>query len=169
MLTKPHRQEALCRAYVQAVAAQAGLSYSVPTPDYGIDLGLWAIEQHGTQYRDTGLQLDLQLRSTTRAHVGDTEVTHDLDVRTYDFLRASPVMCPRLLVVLVLPAEENQWLTQSPEELILRRCAYWLSLTGAEPTTASSSVRVAIPSGQIFSVEGVQAMINRMKQQEVPW
>ena len=33
MLTKQHRQEALCRAYVRAIAAQAGLICSEPASD----------------------------------------------------------------------------------------------------------------------------------------
>src|ERR1043165_1874637 len=40
MLTQPHREESLCRAYVQAVAAQAGLNFSWLAYDYGIDMTL---------------------------------------------------------------------------------------------------------------------------------
>jgi hypothetical protein len=65
-------------------------------------------------------------------------------------------------VVLVLPEDEDLWLSQSHEELILRRCAYWLSLRGAEPTTARSSIRVPIPLAQVFSVPALQTMMNRL-------
>ena len=44
MMTQAHRQEALRRAYVQAIAAQAGLLWSKTEPDYGIDLSLRSIE-----------------------------------------------------------------------------------------------------------------------------
>jgi hypothetical protein len=35
MLPRNHRQEALSRAYVRAIAAQAGLLCSQPEPDFG--------------------------------------------------------------------------------------------------------------------------------------
>ena len=56
----------LCRAYVRAIAAQAGLICSEPEEDYGIDLCLRAIRRRGPRLADVGGQLDLQLKSTTR-------------------------------------------------------------------------------------------------------
>jgi hypothetical protein len=167
LLTRNHRQEALCRAYVQAVAALAGVASSVPTPDYGIDLSLRSIDEIGDQHQDAGVQLDLQLRSTTRASVAGSQVSYDLDARTYEYLR-TPSPVPRILVLLILPDEEGRWLSQSLEELIIRRCAYWHSLREAGPTTATSSVRVAIPRAQVFSVEAVQDRMRRLAQGELP-
>jgi hypothetical protein len=167
MMTQAHRQEGLCRAYVQAVAAQAGIGTCSHTPDYGIDLSLRTIQAKGAQREDAGVQLDLQLRSTTRANVSESEVKYDLDVRTYEFLRAErPV--PRILVVLVLPEDEGQWLSQSPEELVIRHCAFWCSLRGATPTSASSSIRITIPRGQVFGVQAAQTLMSRLAQGELP-
>lgn len=166
-MTRAHRQEALCRAYVQAVAASMGVSTSVPTPDYGIDLSLRSVEQRGQRHLDSRLQLDLQLRSTTRANISETFVSYDLDVQTYDFLREQPLIrC--LLVVLVLPEDDAGWLSQSADELIVRHCAYWFSLRGADPVTATSSVRITIPRGQVFSVQAVRAIMDRLRQGEEP-
>jgi len=167
MMTRNHRQEALCRAYVQAVAALAGVGTSRPEPDYGIDLSLRVIQQQDNVHQDARVQLDLQLRSTTRANVTDTQVSYDLDVRTHEYLRQrSRIHC--ILVLLVLPEDEGQWLSQSVEELTVRHCAYWISLEGAEPTTATSSIRIAIPRTQVFSVQTVRAMMNRLIQGEEP-
>lgn len=162
MLPRNQRQEGLSRAYVLGVAAQAGVVASKPDPDLGIDLSLRSVRQDGNVYQDAGVLLDLQLRSTTRAAEGPTQVAYDIDVRTYNFLRAAPPMCPRLLVVLVLPEDEAEWLSQSVEELILRRCAYWHSLRGAAATTATSSVRLFIPREQVFSVEALQGFLRRL-------
>ena len=84
--------------YVQAVAARTGVVPSKPDPDLGIDLSLRAVRQDGNVYQDAGVLLDLQLRSTTRAAERPTQIAYDIDVRTYDFLRTAPPMCPRLLV-----------------------------------------------------------------------
>ena len=59
MLTKQHRQEALSRAYVQAIAARCGMSVSIPTPDYGTDLTLNEIESRGARRVETGFKLDV--------------------------------------------------------------------------------------------------------------
>jgi hypothetical protein len=167
MMTRAHRQEALCRAYVQAIAAQAGLLCSKPEPDYGIDLALRSVELGSAERKDAGVQLDLQLRSTTRAAVSDADVRYDLDVRTYEYLRRTPPI-PRILVLLVQPDDEEAWLTQSPEALLLRYCAYWMSLRGAEPTTASSSIRITIPRAQVFSVQAAQTLRSRLAGGELP-
>jgi hypothetical protein len=163
LLTRNHRQEALCRAYVHAVAALAGVGTSVPMPDYGVDLSLRNIEQRGARHLDGRLQLDLQLRSTTRANVTDTHVGYDLDVQTYEFLRElSQIRC--LLVVLLLPEDEALWVSQSLEELVVRHCACWHSLRGAGPTTATSSIRVAISRSQVFSAQALRGIMNRLSQ-----
>jgi hypothetical protein len=135
MLPRIQRQESLSRAYVRAIAGQAGMICGSTEHDFGCDLVLREVEVHSEQYWDSGPQLDLQLKSTTRAHVQGSEVIYDLEVRAYNLLRQEPCNHPRILVLLVLPEDETQWLTQSVEELVLRRCAYWMSLSGAEPTT----------------------------------
>jgi hypothetical protein len=159
-MTRNHRQEALCRAYVQAIAAQAGMLCSRPEPDYGIDLSLRSVRQRGSRRQDTRVQLDLQLRSTTQATVAENHLSYDLDARTYNYLREpSDIRC--LLVLLVLPDDEARWLEQSLEQLILRDCAYWQSLRDAGPTTATSSVRITVPRSQVFSVQALQSMLGR--------
>ena len=168
MLTTPHRQESLCRAYVQAVAAQVGVGFTVPGDDYGVDVTLRLIGRQGDGRRDAGVTLDLQLKSTTRALVDDESVAFDLDVKNYDDLRDPEVRCPRLLVLLVQPQEEGRWLTQSEEELTVRHCAYWISLRGRGPTENQRTVRVRIPRANVFTVEGLRALLERVRTGEDP-
>jgi hypothetical protein len=165
MLPRNLRQEALSRAYVRAVAARAGVICGATENDLGFDLLLRAVEQHGQQFWDSGPQIDLQLRSTTQAGVRDAEVVYDLDVRTYDLLRREPSPRPRLLVLLVLPEDEAEWLTQSADELILRRCAFWRSLRGAAPTTNQATIRLVIPLANVFSVEALQRLMDEARQE----
>jgi hypothetical protein len=62
MVPRSRRQEALSRAYVRAVAAQAGLICAEPELDFGIDLCLRGVRQRGQRYADTSGQLDLQIK-----------------------------------------------------------------------------------------------------------
>lgn len=160
MLPQSHRQEAICRAYVRVVAAQAGVTCGELVQDYGVDMYLRGIERVEQIYLDTGPQIDLQLKSSTTAEVRAEGVFFDLDVRAYNLLRRRSAQRPCLLVVLVLPEEESHWFDQSAEELTLRRCAYWCSLRGDAPTNNQSSIRIQIPLSQVFSPDAVRAMMN---------
>src|SRR5262245_57982016 len=159
MMPRNQRQEALCRTYVRAVAAQAGLIGCQPEPDFGIDLCLRSIALVNNRRRDSGVQIDLQLKSTARAAIKGAEVLYDLEVEAYNDLRAENCPCPRILVVFVMPEDETQWLEQSAEQLVLRHCAYWLSLRGLPPTPAVSTIRLGLPLGNVFSVEGVTRLM----------
>jgi hypothetical protein len=168
MLPRNQQQEALSRAYVRAIAAQAGVVCSEPEQDFGIDLCFRAVRVRGKRYADTSGQFDAQVKSTTRANVTDSEVRYDLDVKNYDDLREPGDNCPRILVVLVLPEDEAQWLSQSVEELILRHCAYWISLEGYPPTTATTTVRITIPRSAVFSVEAVRGILDGLRERNNP-
>jgi hypothetical protein len=162
LLTRNQQQESLSRAYIQAIAARAGMTVSVPSPDAGIDMSVHDVIAVGRQRIESGFRIDIQAKSTTLARLNPTEVRYDLEVAAYETLRY-PAGCPRLLVVLVLPDDEARWLSQSEEELVVRRAAYWLSLRGFPPTKNRRSSRVSIPRGNLFTAGAVQAMITRMK------
>jgi hypothetical protein len=132
------------------------------------DLSLRMVELRDHRYVDTSVQIDLQLRSTTRANVTAREVKVDLDIKTYDYLRTPGIFCPRVLVVLVMPAEEGDWLSQSQDELAIRHCAYWLSLAGHPATAGTRTVRVAIPLANIFSVGAVRTILQHVRERKEP-
>lgn len=168
MLTKPHRQEALSRAYVQIVSACCGMACNTRAVDYGIDLSLHEIADEGAEHCESGFAIDVQARSTTVAAVGEAEVKYDLDVRTYNFLRSPTAACPRLLVLLVLPEDEGLWVSLTGEELVLRRCAYWLGLRGREQVPNVRSIRVALPVGNRFTPEALRGILGRLKEGGTP-
>lgn len=159
MITTAHRMESLSRAYLQAVAAQAGLSYSIHAYDYGVDVTLREVEQVGPHYVDTGRVVDVQLRSTTGAIVTGSEVRFDLDVRTYDHLRDVRTRAARVLVLLVLPPEESGWLSQSQDALSLHGCAYWVRLRGRPAVATGTKTRVAIPRQQVLTVAALTELL----------
>src|SRR5262245_61898393 len=110
MLTKNHRQEALCRSYVQAVAAMCGMSHSISSHDYANDLTLNEIRVVGRERVESGFRLDVQAKATTRSGVKGARLTYDLEARAYNWLCDPVPGCPRVLVLLVLPEDETLWL-----------------------------------------------------------
>jgi hypothetical protein len=166
-MTRQHRQDALARAYVHALAALAGVVWSRPQADYEIDLSLRSVELHEGSLDDASWQIDLQIRSTTLANVTSSEVNYDLDVEMYDKLRRRGG-CPRLLVVYIMPEDESEWLEQSLHQLCLRHCAYWLSLEGAAPSSSSGKIRVFLSLTNVFSVEAIRTLLQQAKKRTPP-
>ena len=163
MLTEQHRKESLSRAYVRAIAGQCGLICSHADVDYGIDVTLHEVTSRNGRLVHSGYSLDVQLKSTVTAVVEDSHVKYDLEVKNYLDLCETDVGCPRILVLLVLPRPEPEWLSQTEEELIVRRCAYWLSLRGKPASSNTATVRIQIPRTNVLSVEGLRAMMAQVR------
>ncbi len=67
-----------------------------------------------------------------------------------------------------MPADEAEWVNQSPDELAIRHYAYWLSLRGYVETSARSTIRIGIPLTSLFSVEAVRAIMQRLREGKTP-
>lgn len=88
-----------------------------------------------------------------------------LPVKNYNDLRGETLV-PRALVVLHLPADSRNWLEQTEDELISRRCAYWVSLQGLPDPDNRQNVTVWLPRKNLFSVENLQAIMERLSRRE---
>lgn len=155
-------QESFQRAYVLSVAAAARCSWSDRLPDYdGVDVTL---NQQVFSGQDPHFaSLDLQLKSTRSADaIKDDHVAYSLSRAHYDKLRTENVLVPRLLVVIVVPPEIQDWLDQDEERLQLFKCAYWLSLTG-KPPIETQSVTVHLPRQNVFDVEALCHLMYRAR------
>jgi hypothetical protein len=166
VLIRTHRQEAVSRAYIHAIAARCGLGCSFRDFDYGIDLTVHAIQRIGRRYVEAGFSLDIQAKTSTAAVVTPTQVLYDMEVKAYDNLRAIDVGCPRIVVLLVMPKEELAWTEQNEDHLLLRKCAYWMSLKGKPATTNTTTIRVAIPRTNLFSVDALTQLMDKVRKRE---
>lgn len=68
---------------------------------------------------------------------------------------------PRILIVVLLPNDETEWMSHSEDELVLRRCGYWLSLRGQPATENSTNVTVKLPRTQLFDVDQLTGLMAR--------
>ena len=157
LLTTNDQKERLSMVYVLAIAARAGYTTAVDDLDRdGVDLRI----QAGGDMRPA---LDLQLKATVNLRQADSESFRFLlPVGNYERLRID-TLTPRLLVVLDLPRDEQQWLTVTEDELIIRHRAYWLNLRGWEETDNRRRITVAIPKENIFDVAGLQDLMERSR------
>jgi hypothetical protein len=151
------QEERLSMAYAHAVAARAGYITAVYDLDRdGIDLRI----QAGGAMRPA---LDLQLKATINLGAPrDGAFRFPLPSRNHNLL-CIPTQTPRLLVVLDLPQDQQQWMTVSHDELILRRRAYWASLAGREETQNADSITVPVPAENLFNVPSLKALMDQSR------
>lgn len=166
MMTREDRQEALSLAYVKAVAAFSGMTYSFPSKDYGIELCLHQVEREEDQFSESGFHLDLQIKSTTVFVETRKSISYDLSIKAYDKLRAETNQA-RILALFILPPNEVEWLRQKKKsKLELRKCVYWTSLRGQPKVQNRSSIRVTIPKRQLFTPDSLKWIMERLRAKE---
>ena len=159
LLTSQGREEALSKAYAHAVAAAAG--YTTAWYDYDMS-GTDLLIQAGGHMSPA---LALQLKATVNLRPlrsQDGEVfSFLLKKENHEWLRL-PSQIPRLLVVLDLPRPEVEWITITTEELVLRRCAYWHNLNGAQEVNVATPT-VHIQKSRVFDVPGIRWLMEQSR------
>lgn len=152
------QQEEFSRAYVHAVAAVAGAKVFPPSApdDDSVDLSIGTRGPYGMVRSP---RMDVQLKSWRGTVAGD-ELSFVLPAKNYEDLRHENYMVPRILVVVVVPDSPSEWISQGADELVLRRCGYWLSLRGMAETINSTSVTIKIPASNVFSVEALVQLLH---------
>ncbi|WP_010582814.1 DUF4365 domain-containing protein [Schlesneria paludicola] len=160
------RKEQFSQAYVQAVAAVAGYCYSKPeVDDDSVDLTL---AQKGGGGTVRSPKLDLQLKCHAAESPVDDHFSFPLKKKNYDDLRPNSFQVPRILVVVLVPSLEQEWLEHEESQLSIRRSGYWVSIRGFPDSPNADSVTVHIPRSQPFHPEGLRAIMNRIGAGELP-
>ena len=160
------QKELFSNAYIRAVAAVAGYACYRPEPDTdSVDLGIAAAGAMGTTRSP---RVELQLKCSARGLMDDTHVRYPLKVKNYNELRGEDFLVPRILVVVMVPDELDDWLQHSEHELAMRHCGYWASLRECDETENRRTVTVPIPREQQFTADALQQMLNRIANGGLP-
>lgn len=161
----------LSYAYLHAIAAKAGVGCQVAAralDNNGIDANIHLTKNFGDDAVLTDITVNIQLKATSqKSEERDGKRSYYLQsVDRYNVLRAESVLPPKLLVVLFLPKDPIEWLQHTPDQLIIKQCAYWVSLMGAPETDNKTGQTVYLPEAQIFSPDGLLALFGRIARQE---
>lgn len=154
-MTENLQKELVSFAYLQTVAGLAGFQcvYS-RVDDDSVDVQI----QAGADFHPTSPRLEVQLKATSDpGAVRDDSIAWRLKRKNYDDLRR-PTWLPRLLVVLVLPADHGSWCGQSEEELCVRKAAYWVSLVG-RPAVEQDRTTVHLPRTQLLTPDALRRLM----------
>jgi hypothetical protein len=152
-------QEQVSKAFILAMASLAGCSVAEPKPDDdSID---WTLSCRLAPRRP---KLDLQVKSTNDGTGTEGAIHYPLKRKNYDELILADLLTPRLLVLVVVPPDPLAWLTASPEALVLRHCAYWVSLRGLPATDNETSVTVQVPRANLFDVSALMGLMQMLNE-----
>lgn len=148
------QMEQLSLAYVRAVASHAGYQVTRPEPDTDSVDGI-LMAQFGRRPR-----IEFQAKATAQNVLRNGIIHFPLSVKNYNELRVE-TWVPRILIVMLMPKDEADRLSQTADELCLRHCAYWISLANMPENSNTSSITVEIPITNKFDKAQLDDLMNR--------
>ena len=137
------KKERFSLAYIHAVATYANCEVLELKVDRGSVDGFLV---GPSRRRDL---IRFQAKATDRDVIRGGRLHFPLPIRDYNHILNADA--PFVLIVVRLPDDESQWLTQTDDELCLRYCGYWLSLANYPSTDNTATVTVHIPLANIFN------------------
>jgi Domain of unknown function (DUF4365) len=157
-MTEEQQKEQFSIAYVRAVAAASAVNvYQPEVDDDSVDIGFCARIAKDRAQRP---RLEAQLKCTAVLEDTDDTYRFPLKVKNYNDLRGDDVV-PRVLILVTVPVNVAAWLTLTTEQLVLRKSAFWVSLTGLPATTNIATVTVPVPKRQLFDVASLRQLLDQ--------
>lgn len=154
-------------AYLRAVAAAAGVALSrADVDDDSIDWGV--VAPGGAGALPARPRVELQLKCTSQDVMHEHHLAFALKVKNYDDLRLTDLLVPRILVVVVVPGDVADWLVQTEEQLVVRHCAYWVSLRGLPDVDNEHTVTVHVPRQQVLRPASLREMLAGIQEGQAP-
>jgi hypothetical protein len=153
----------LSYAYLHAVAAKAGMSCKQGDrhdDGAGVDAEINYRGMTSHPYLKH-VQLNVQLKATVKDPGSHKDFLsyYMQGTKRYDKLRTNDSEIYKILVVLFLPNESSSWLSCSPDELILKKAAYWVCLYDAPASSNDTGQTVYLPKVNLLTPESLKDLI----------
>jgi len=153
------RKEEISKSYLNAICAVNGIAMQIQEhDDDGIDALLHKVVQksNGGKYN---ARISVQLKASATDYTEyPNHYSYPLKKKNYDDLRM-PSTNKSFLFLLILPANESDWISQSINELVIRRCMYWQDLSGLPDSSNTSSVTVQLPKSNVVTTDVIEDML----------
>jgi hypothetical protein len=170
-LTPNDIESEISYAYLHAVASHAAAGCQVATRAFdgnGIDAHItaWGPFPDGGYIEE--VDLHIQLKATTiEPVIKNGQITYFIKgIDRYNDLRKETVSIHSILIVMFLPELLNDWLAIDPNNLLMRKCAYWVSLRGAPESNNETGQTISIPQNQIFDTNNLQNIFATLSRRE---
>ncbi len=73
---------------------------------------------------------------------------------------------PRLLLVLVLPENSDEWLEVNGDNLIARKCCYWCNLMPLPDVDNDSKRRIEVYTSNLLTPESLKKLMDKSAKRE---
>lgn len=161
VMTDNLQKEELSIAYINAICAKAKIKFDMVRRDEdGVDATI------RKDVNAVSAIFGIQLKSTTVKGVSkgftnaDSEnFTYPLKIKNYNDLIGKSTY-PRLLMLLVLPENEDEWFLQDTENLIMRKCMYYKNLFNESSSNNSETVNIEISKQDICSPQNLEKLFS---------
>lgn len=169
---KTLHMEELQKSYIQAIAAGAGCTVGELRLDANkVDL---TVEHRSSSHSvDSVVLVRLQLKSTHTISHSDHDsapgaaFSYSLDNETLRVLSQPVFTVQRLLVVMIVPKEPQDWVVTDDHSLILHNRCYWVNLVGVS-TSGVSSTTVHIPWANVLDAQSLCDIMGKIGQGVAP-
>ena len=153
------KQEQFSIAYISALAATLGFNPGTfKVDDDSIDISFKSKGYSGKVRRNP--QIDIQLKCTKAKPNKDGVLPFPLPVKNYNDLRDEYQNNPTYLVVLIVPENENNWIENRENDMLLRNKAYWFSLRNMPETDNDSTVTIHIPTKNVLTSDSFKKLMD---------
>ncbi|MCC9136998.1 DUF4365 domain-containing protein [Pontibacter silvestris] len=155
-------KEHLSNNFIGILAAKRFCYLTKPPVDSGIDYtvnyNIARLKNGKTSYFTAPHQIDLQLKATTEKSISVVEdhIIYDLRAKNYDDLidRRDNGFFPLILILFILPEDENEWVNCLEDQLVLCRSAYWfLPDSTYQATSNVGTNRIRIPLSNRLDID----------------
>jgi len=175
-MTKQQIKEQLSNRFVGILAVNKGFIVDKSEVDIGIDYQLkktftYTPPRGETRYCVDSRYIDIQLKATTENSIIDEQdyIKYDLESKSYNDLihRQQNGVAPLILILFILPDDENHWVEIDEIELKLRRNAYWyIPQKDSQFTENVSRIRITIPKINRLDIDCFNKLHQQLYQYE---
>lgn len=155
--------ELLQIGYLHSVVAAAGCTLGAPFPDRGID---WTVNHESSAHLlDPEASIKISLKSTASIppNPSGDHFSFRLENEHLRKLASSPVIVPRILVVMLVPRSWDDWIDVQPYSLAISHCSYWINLEGHKlPASSTGKTTVHVPTANVFDHNALCQIMQRV-------
>lgn len=151
------KKEQFNRAYMTALASQAGFNSSVPeVDDDSVD---FTVIGKGFDGLITDPLINIQLKCTDQDLVVGEKIHFSLKRKNYDDLRSTRLSVPRYLAIMEVPVNSSLWVQHVENYTILASRCFWVSLKGL-PDVDQASVTIEVPLEKRLTSESLAHLMH---------
>ena len=157
--------EELSKSYLETIANRAGY-FNCVSRDYGTDLTIRKANfcPLRKRYLTTGKAIDIQIKAVTETYIKHYDeptkdyIKFEIEVKNYNDLvvRANEngAIIPLILAIFIMPSDKLKWLTLLPEEMVLKKCAFWFKVpTTKQKSPNKATITIEIPKKNKISLD----------------